>query len=163
MSGRPRLTDFGLTILDSRTWSSRGQGPSIRWMSPELFDPEMFGLKDRHPTRSSDCYALGMVIYEVLSGRVPFTRHNKYLAIAKILRGQRPERPQGAEGKRFTDNVWRILEGCWQPKPDCRSSSRDVLIRWRRLEEVSGTPPSPLMAEDSQSPSQDASAKRPCG
>lgn len=36
-------------------------------MSPELLDPERFGMdKDaRRPTKQADCYALGMVIYEV--------------------------------------------------------------------------------------------------
>jgi hypothetical protein len=37
-------------------------------MSPELLYPEMFGVprsQDNKPTRQSDCYALGMVIYEV--------------------------------------------------------------------------------------------------
>jgi len=36
-------------------------------MSPELLDPERFGMpesEDNRPTRQSDCYALGMVIYE---------------------------------------------------------------------------------------------------
>ena len=32
-------------------------------MSPELLDPDRFGANG--PTRESDCYALGMVIYEV--------------------------------------------------------------------------------------------------
>ena len=34
-------------------------------MSPELLDPDRFGNGDRRPTKRSDCYALGMVIYEV--------------------------------------------------------------------------------------------------
>jgi hypothetical protein len=37
-------------------------------MSPELLDPEMFSMPQSEggrPTRQSDCYALGMVIYEV--------------------------------------------------------------------------------------------------
>ena len=34
-------------------------------MSPELLDPEGFGATDRRPTKQSDCYALGMVVYEV--------------------------------------------------------------------------------------------------
>ncbi|KAF9646813.1 hypothetical protein BDM02DRAFT_2889932 [Thelephora ganbajun] len=50
-------------------------GGTYRWMSPELHDPEKFGLlgsgSDR-PTRQSDCYALGMVIYEMLCGHVPY-------------------------------------------------------------------------------------------
>ena len=43
-------------------------GGTYRWMSPELLDPERFGMPgsgDNRPTRQSDCYALGMVIYEV--------------------------------------------------------------------------------------------------
>jgi hypothetical protein len=37
-------------------------------MSPELLDPGRFGIphsEGGRPTRQSDCYALGMVIYEV--------------------------------------------------------------------------------------------------
>ena len=33
-------------------------------MSPELLDPSRFG-SDGLPSRESDCYALGMAIYEV--------------------------------------------------------------------------------------------------
>jgi len=43
-------------------------GGTRRWMSPELLDPERFRIpesEDDRPTRQSDCYALGMVIYEV--------------------------------------------------------------------------------------------------
>ena len=34
-------------------------------MSPELLYPKEFGFKECRPTKPSDCYALGMVIYEV--------------------------------------------------------------------------------------------------
>lgn len=40
-------------------------GGTYRWMSPELLSPEEFGMTDNRPTRQSDRYALGMVIYEV--------------------------------------------------------------------------------------------------
>ena len=43
-------------------------GGTVRWMSPELLDPERFGMlgpEGYRPTRQSDSYALGMVIYEV--------------------------------------------------------------------------------------------------
>lgn len=44
-------------------------------MSPELLDPERFGMpesEDNRPTRQSDCYALGMLIYEVSGCKVLF-------------------------------------------------------------------------------------------
>jgi len=112
-------------------------------MSPELFDPERFGVEDSRRTKSSDCYALGMVVYEVLSGQVPFLRCNKYVAIGKVLKGERPGRPQGAEKKWFIDDVWSMLGRCWEPKPGDRPSIEGVL---HCLEEASRvwTPLSPL-------------------
>jgi serine/threonine protein kinase len=72
-------------------------------MSPELFDPETFGLKDSRPTKESDYYALGMVIYEVLSGKVTIRHaYEPEIAVDKVLKGKRPyvlKRPQG-EGRR---------------------------------------------------------------
>ena len=34
-------------------------------MSPELLDPSRLGDPDPRPTKESDCFALGMVVYEV--------------------------------------------------------------------------------------------------
>ena len=39
-------------------------------MSPELLNPEMFGKSDDRPTKQSDCYALGMVVYEVCTDMI---------------------------------------------------------------------------------------------
>lgn len=68
-AGTARVADFGLmimadlgTILLSETTVS--SGGTLRWMGPELLDPERFGSNGR-PTCESDCYALGMVVYEV--------------------------------------------------------------------------------------------------
>jgi len=142
-----RLADFGLLAIISDTTnlvssSSFGQGGTQRWMSPELFDPEKFGLKDSRPTKYSDHYALGMLIYEVLSGKVPFSQHPSSAVSARVLRGERPRRPQGAEGEWFMDDIWRISERCWAPKRDDRPSIEHVL---QVLEEasMSWTPPSP--------------------
>ena len=68
-AGIARVADFGLmtmtdlsTLVLSKTVIS--SGGTLGWMSPELLDPPRFG-SDGCPTRESDCYALGMVIYEV--------------------------------------------------------------------------------------------------
>jgi serine/threonine protein kinase len=101
-------------------------------MSPELLDPEMFGLKMCLPTKESDCYALGMVIYEVLSGRMPFTSYTAPVVIWKVLNGERPKRPQGSDGELFTDSVWRVVEHCWKPQPHDRISADAVLLGLER-------------------------------
>jgi serine/threonine protein kinase len=104
------------------------EGGAMRWMSLELLDPERFGLKDSRPTKESDCYSLGMVIYEVLSGQVPFAPHRDFTAMLKIAEGERPERPQGEEGRLFTDGIWSTLELCWKHQPHDRISANAVLL-----------------------------------
>jgi hypothetical protein len=103
-------------------------------MSPELFCPKKFGLEDDRRTKRSDCYALGMVVYEVLSGQAPFSDCGIYDVVVNVSGGERPGRPRGTEGKWFTNAIWRILEHCWMPKPEDRPTIEDVL---RCLEEMS--------------------------
>lgn len=81
---RACLADFGLSTITAlnasnnpATGATRGlanletslpdyhRGGTALWMSPELLCPEMFKFTDNRPTPQSDCYALGMVIYEV--------------------------------------------------------------------------------------------------
>jgi len=91
-------------------------------MSPELLDPDQFGLKDSKPTKESDCYALGMVIYEVLSGQAPFAPFKDFIVMRKVIDGERPELPEGAERAWFTGDLWQILVLCWEAQPGSRPS-----------------------------------------
>ena len=128
--GRACLADFGLLTIASdqpTVISSCMDEGAIQWMSPELIDPESFGLDETCPTKESDCYALGMVFYEVLSERTPFTPSRAPLVIQKVLRGERPARPRGEGGALFTDGIWRTLELCWKHIPGERTSARAVL------------------------------------
>ena len=100
---------------------------TTQWMSPELLDPEGFNLDRSRPTRESDCYALGMLMYEVISEQAPFAPSK--VPVLKILRGDRPERPQGEREALFTDDIWSVLELCWKPQPSERISARSALLR----------------------------------
>ena len=126
-----RLADFGLLTIvsDTNLLSSVSfmQGGTHRWMSPELLDPESCGPKAGCPTKRSDCYALGMVIYEVLSGKIPFSQYRGFAVIGKVIKGERPRRPEGAIGTWFTDEIWGVVENCWEHIPHDRPRIGDVL------------------------------------
>ena len=126
-AGNARLADFGqVTILSDPGngffSSSNSPGGTIRWMSPEMITPEDFGSEKSRATKSSDCYALGMVVYEVIGGKVPFHEDTDIGAYLKVVRGERPRR-----GVEFTDNLWKVLEWCWVPRPGDHPSVEDVL------------------------------------
>ena len=125
-TGNVRLADFGfLTIISDPVYllfsSSLVQGGTTRWMSPELLSPEGFGLKTSRPTKSSDCYSLGMVIYETISGKPPFHEDTDIAVIVKVLKGMRPCRTPAFEG------LWEILQECWAAEPGKRPSIEVVL------------------------------------
>ena len=115
-------------------------------MSPELLLPEEFDLKDGRPTKSSDCYALGMVIYEVLSGQKPYFGYGNPAAVVRVHKGEHPVRPEGAQGRWFTDDVWNMLERCWERSPGDRPRVEIVL---RCLEASRSWTPPQMVADPS--------------
>lgn len=146
---RARLADFGLLTILSDPANPVTPSPNpvgagtIRWMSPELLDPEQFGLKDGRPTKESDSYALGMVILEVLSGHFPYERFAEAVVIRMVTGGELPERPNRPG---FTDDMWRTLELCWSFQPEDRPTVDTVL---EHLEHASKAwDPSPFDAGD---------------
>ena len=146
-TGNARLADFGLlTILSDPanhlSSSSFTQGGSARWMSPELIDPQRFGLENSPPTKSSDCYALGMVIYETISGHLPFHQHADLTVFVRVLAGERPVRGAG-----FAESLWKMMAQCWTPQANDRPSIQDVLLC---LDRVSGLPEPPPFGLDGE-------------
>lgn len=95
-------------------------------MSPELIRPGEF---DSRPTKESDRYALGMVILEVLSGRVPFAGCQDAFIVQMVLQGQRPLRP---EEVRSTD-LWETLQRCWSFHREERPTAEVVLDCLERI------------------------------
>ena len=146
-AGTARVADFGLITIISDpanllASSSYAHGGTARWMSPELIDPEEFGFDKCRPTKASDCYALGMVVYETISGRLPFHDQTDLHVFFKVVKGGRPRR-----GRDFTTNLWKMLELCWKAQPDIRPTIEDVLLC---LQRVSNSP-----EPESKSPSVD--------
>jgi len=123
--GVARLTDFGLTAFSHDAQSNfvgktavRGESP--RWTAPEVLDSEQFGLKHPHPTKASDVFSLGMVMWEIFTGRLPFYPRTQSAAAIRIRNKERPARPIPAMGLGLSDPVWAIMEQCWKHEPSER-------------------------------------------
>jgi hypothetical protein len=72
-----KLADFGNARVVSLASVT---GASLTWGKPEYAAPELFGRGRADPR--SDLYALGVIFYEMLTGRVPWTRAEALTRIA---------------------------------------------------------------------------------
>ncbi|KAG9045165.1 hypothetical protein FS837_006933 [Tulasnella sp. UAMH 9824] len=117
--GLARLYDENFARLESTGSSSRG---SLRWCSPEL-------LNDQPRSLASDVYAWAWLVWEIMTGRLPYDETKADFAIlAKIFGARRPEidhNLQLNECAELTD----LMKQCWETDPTTRPTSpkcRDV-------------------------------------
>jgi len=76
-----KVTDFGIAQALSDT--QPGEKVSVVWGSPHYFAPEQ--ARGDRPTPASDVYSIGIVLFEMLTGRLPYVGANQQeLALAHI-------------------------------------------------------------------------------
>ena len=62
---RPAADPSLISVASKTSLMSFALGETPQWMSPELLDPDRFGITNCRPTKQSNGYALEMVVYEV--------------------------------------------------------------------------------------------------
>jgi serine/threonine-protein kinase len=94
--GDPRVLDFGLAKTVHRgddTITVPGEiAGTPSYMSPE----QASGASDRLDTRS-DVYSLGVILYRLLAGRLPYDDSGGYLQILRRINEDEPLRPRTAD------------------------------------------------------------------
>lgn len=89
----PKIIDFGVArAIDRRGGAETEIGMLVG--TPEYMSPEQASLSSRDMDTRSDIYSLGVLLYELLTGDTPISRHRvRTLSVLELLRLIREEDP----------------------------------------------------------------------
>jgi hypothetical protein len=112
--GQVLITDFGLAALAAQV-----TGPEARHGTPGYMAPEQ--LSGNQASVRSDIYALGLVLYEMFTGRRPFEAQSR----EELLRMEETGAPAGPSTlvRDLDPAVERVILRCLEPDPARRPSS----------------------------------------
>ncbi|KAF9789234.1 kinase-like domain-containing protein [Thelephora terrestris] len=112
---RAILADLGFTRVSTiSAKASSAEDGTVSFMAPELLAPPKFGLDKGVPSKEADIYALGMTVYQVLTGKWPFFPKKELEIILPIISGVRPIKPENAEAIGMTEDIWNLLQETWR-------------------------------------------------
>src|SRR6202035_2878876 len=112
--GQVLLTDFGLAGLADQI-----SGAEVRNGTPQYMAPEQ--LAGKEVTERSDIYSLGLVFYEIFTGKRPFEAST----LAELMRAQAEATPTSISTlvRDLDPAVERVVLRCLDPEPSRRPSS----------------------------------------
>ena len=123
-----KLMDFGLAQLSGRSKLTQAASilGTIAYMSPEQTQGEAVDLR-------TDVWALGIVLYEMVAGELPFKGHYDQATMYSIL--NEPAEPLTAVRSRLPMDLDWIVDKCLAKEPAARYQSMgDLLIDLHNLE-----------------------------
>ncbi|MBC8876711.1 MAG: serine/threonine protein kinase [Planctomycetes bacterium] len=137
--GRPHLTDFGLARRVAADITLTVEGQIIgtpAYMSPE----QAIGAQDKVDARS-DIYSRGVVLYELLTGQLPF-RGDRHLLLHRVCHEE--PRPLRSRDRRIPRDLDTITLKCLAKEPHGRYATADELAdelrRWLASEPIRSRP-----------------------
>lgn len=118
--GKVKVTDFGIAKAATSNTIAAGQAVgSVHYISPEQ-------ARGGYSDEKSDIYSLGVTLYEMISGKMPFAADNTVsVALLHINEEAVPLRELDPE---IPASIEKIVQKCMQKKPERRYLTATELI-----------------------------------
>jgi serine/threonine-protein kinase len=130
--GHPKVADFGLSYSDD-SWSLRR--PRSRSGTPHYMSPEQ--IRGRPLDIRTDIFSLGLVMYELLAGQLPYKTNDKAMYMKSMIsKGVKPAPPSYINKKiprQLDDITMRALE---KNPADRYQTVTELLLDLKRLPSV---------------------------
>jgi len=140
--GRLKVTDFG--IARALTSTPMVEGGDV-WGTPDYLSPEQAAGKGLGPP--SDVYSIGVVMYEMLTGRLPFEAESGVALALKHLREE--PTPVNELNPRVPPGLARIVHKVLAKEPSARyrtaSQLAQILVNYHRAGETITTVQRPVV------------------
>jgi len=142
--GSPKLADFNISFEGGREGEDPADtfGGSLAYMSPEQLEAchRVLQGMPRLVREASDIYSMGILLWELLTGRRPFVDGNKNagtLALLQHMIDQRRNFDWATLSKQLPEEchepLRQVLQKCLQPSPEDRYQSAEELSQALRL------------------------------
>jgi serine/threonine-protein kinase len=112
--GKARITDFGLAVV-----SEEMRGEEVRVGTPAYMSPEQ--LKGQEVTQRSDIYSLGLVLYELFTGKRVYEAKSLQ-ELMELHERSSPETPS-SHVKGIDPLVERVILRCLEKEPKARPAT----------------------------------------
>jgi len=126
--GNARIMDFGI----ARSLKEKGiTGAGVMIGTPEYMSPEQ--VEGEETDQRSDIYALGVILYEMLTGKVPFEGDTP-LSIAMRQKSETPNDPRNINPQVSEDLARLILKCLEKDKEKRHQKAEEVLSELSKIE-----------------------------
>jgi len=125
--GDVRVMDFGI----ARSLETKGiTGAGVMIGTPEYMSPEQ--VEGKEVDQRSDIYSLGVILYEMVTGRVPFEGDTPF-TIGMKHKGEMPQNPKELNTQ-ITDDLNKVILRCLEKDKENRFQSTGEL--YKELENI---------------------------